>query len=383
MAQPNVVEIPGVGIIDFGSLSPAETSKQAKRLYDEANPVKPKPWSEQLGLNDDAPSLNRSPTRAWLTGLVKGTGEGLVDAAQGLASNANVLGTVYDTVKRAATGKPTEKPTVVVDRPGSFMGAYGAYAPLVAAAGYGLVTAPAAFTANAATGLAASGATKVTTEALLKRAGVSDERAGSIADLLAMGVAYPAGSRGSSYLPSSIKKKAGAAINAVEQAVGNAPVIPMSQQPLTAVQARVVSALDEIRKLEATGGTATKGVHQLDEIINAGGDINFTKGRRFYSDIANPSNQEKFERKKTMGYAVKELQSALHSAMTAASESVGKGEEYAAAMSKYAKASSIQTFLIKARPWLIGLGLASAGITPTVRKLLKTASGYVAGDAVP
>ena len=157
----------------------------------------------------------------------------------------------------------------------------------------------------------------------------------------------------------------------------------MSQQPLTAVQARVVSALDKIRKLEATGGTATKGVRQLDEIINAGGDIDFTKGRRFYSDIANPSNQEKFERKKTMGYAVKELQSALHSAMTAAAESVGKGKEYAAEMNKYAKASSIQEFLIKGRRWLIPLGLATAGATPTARKLYKSAANYVAGDRVP
>lgn len=383
MAQPNVVEIPGVGIIDFGSLSPAETSKQAKRLYDEANPVKPKPWSEQLGLNDNAPSLNRSPTRAWLTGLVKGTGEGLVDAAQGLASNANVLGTVYDTVKRAATGKPTEKPTVVVDRPGSFMGAYGAYAPLVAAAGYGLATAPAAFTANAATGLAASGATKVTTEALLKRAGVSDERAGSIADLLAMGVAYPAGSKGSSFLPSRIKDKAGAAIGAVEQAVGNAPVISMSQQPLTAVQAKIVSALDKINKLEATGGQPPKGVKQLGERINAGGDIEFPEGRNFYKNIAAYSRQAESETNKPMEYAVKELKHELHRAMTAAAQSVGKGEEYASEMNKYAKASSIQEFLVKGRKWLIPLGLATAGVTPTARKLLKSAASYVAGDEVP
>ena len=35
--QPNVIDIPGVGVIDFGALSPEDTRVAAKRLYDEAN----------------------------------------------------------------------------------------------------------------------------------------------------------------------------------------------------------------------------------------------------------------------------------------------------------------------------------------------------------
>ena len=38
--QPNVIDIPGVGVIDFGALSPEATRVAAKRLYDEANAPK-------------------------------------------------------------------------------------------------------------------------------------------------------------------------------------------------------------------------------------------------------------------------------------------------------------------------------------------------------
>ena len=38
--QPNVIDIPGVGVIDFGALSPEATRVAAKRLHDEANASK-------------------------------------------------------------------------------------------------------------------------------------------------------------------------------------------------------------------------------------------------------------------------------------------------------------------------------------------------------
>lgn len=340
-------------------------------------------WSEQLGLTDAAPSLNRSPAMAWMRGLATGTGEGIVDAAQGLASNANMLGSVYDTARTAITGKPVEKPTVFVDRPDSFMGAYGAYAPLVAGAGYGLATAPAAFVANVGAGTAAGVGTKLTMQSLLERAGVSEERAGSIGDLLGILASIPAGMKGSSFLPSSIKSKAGSVIGAVEDAAANATVMPLSQQPLTAAQARVVSVLERIQELEKTGGTVPKVVKDLTNRIGVPRNMQFPEGRDFYTNLASLSRQELAATNRPMEAAVKELKFELHNALKDAATSVGQGKEYAEAMNKYAKASSVQEFLVKARPWLIGLGLASAPFTPTGKKLTSAASRYTAGDSFP
>lgn len=340
-------------------------------------------WSEQLGLTDAAPSLNRSPAMAWMRGLATGTGEGIVDAAQGLASNANMLGSVYDTARTAITGKPVEKPTVFVDRPDSFMGAYGAYAPLVAGAGYGLATAPAAFVANVGAGTAAGVGTKLTMQSLLERAGVSEERAGSIGDLLGILASIPAVMKGSSFLPSSIKSKAGSVIGAVEDAAANATVMPLSQQPLTAAQARVVSVLERIQELEKTGGTVPKVVKDLTNRIGVPRNMQFPEGRDFYTNLASLSRQELAATNRPMEAAVKELKFELHNALKDAATSVGQGKEYAEAMNKYAKASSVQEFLVKARPWLIGLGLASAPFTPTGKKLTSAASRYTAGDSFP
>lgn len=340
-------------------------------------------WSEQLGLTDAAPSLNRSPAMAWMKGLATGTGEGIVDAAQGLASNANMLGSVYDTARTAITGKPVEKPTVFVDRPDSFMGAYGAYAPLVAGAGYGLATAPAAFVANVGAGTAAGVGTKLTMQSLLERAGVSEERAGSIGDLLGILASIPAGMKGSSFLPSSVKSKAGSVIGAVEDAAANATVMPLSQQPLTAAQARVVSVLERIQELEKTGGTVPKVVKDLTNRIGVPENMQFPEGRDFYTNLASLSRQELAATNRPMEAAVKELKFELHNALKDAATSVGQGKEYAEAMNKYAKASSVQEFLVKARPWLIGLGLASAPFTPTGKKLTSAASRYTAGDSFP
>ena len=340
-------------------------------------------WSEQLGLTNAAPSLNQSPAMAWMKGLATGTGEGIVDAAQGLASNANILGSVYDTARTAITGKPVEKPTVLVDRPDSFMGAYGAYAPLVAGAGYGLATAPAAFLANVGAGTAAGVGTKLTMQSLLERAGVSKERAGSIGDLLGIAASIPAGMKGSSFLPSSIKSKAGSVINAVEDAAANATVMPLSQQPLTAAQARVVDVLDRMQALEAAGGTPPTVVRKLADRVGVPVDMSFSEGRDFYTNLASQSRQELAATNKPMQSEIKKLRFELHDAMTAAAESVGKGKEYAEAMNKYAKASSAQEFLVKARPWLVALGLASAPFTQTGKKLASSASRYVAGDVVP
>lgn len=340
-------------------------------------------WSEQLGLTDAAPSLNRSPAMAWMRGLATGTGEGIVDAAQGLASNANMLGSVYDTARTAITGKPVEKPTVFVDRPDSFMGAYGAYAPLVAGAGYGLATAPAAFVANVGAGTAAGVGTKLTMQSLLERAGVSEERAGSIGDLLGILASIPAVMKGSSFLPSSIKSKAGSVIGAVEDAAANATVMPLSQQPLTAAQARVVSVLERIQELEKTGGTVPKVVKDLTNRIGVPENMQFPEGRDFYTNLASLSRQELAATNRPMEAAVKELKFELHNALKDAATSVGQGKEYAEAMNKYAKASSVQEFLVKARPWLIGLGLASAPFTPTGKKLTSAASRYTAGDSFP
>ena len=310
--------------------------------------------SQQLGLTDVAPSLNRSPAMAWMKGLATGTGEGIVDAAQGLASNANMLGSVYDTARTAITGKPVEKPTVFVDRPDSFMGAYGAYAPLVAGAGYGL-----------------------------ERAGVSKERAGSISDLLGIAASIPAGMKGSSFLPSSIKSRAGSVIGAVEDAAANATVMPLSQQPLTAAQARVVGVLERINELEKTGGTVPKVVKDLTNRIGVPENMQFPEGRDFYTNLASLSRQELAATNRPMEAAVKELKFELHNAMKDAAASVGQGKEYAEAMNKYAKASSAQEFLVKARPWLIALGLASAPFTQTGKKLTSAASRYAAGDSFP
>lgn len=340
-------------------------------------------WSEQLGLTDVAPSLNRSPAMSWMKGLATGTGEGLVDAAQGLASNANILGSVYDTARTAITGKPIEKPTVFVDRPDSFMGAYGAYAPLVAGAGYGLATAPAAFVANVGAGTAAGVGTKLTMQSLLERAGVSEERAGSIGDLLGILASIPAGMKGSSFLPSSIKSKAGSVIGAVEDAAANATVMPLSQQPLTAAQARVVGVLEQIDKLVAAGGTAPPVARKLADRVSVPEDMLFSEGRRFYTNLASQSQQELAATNRPMEAAIKELKFELHNAMKDAATSVGQGKEYAEAMNKYAKASSAQEFLVRARRWLVPLGLASAPFTPTGKKLTSAASRYVAGDVVP
>jgi len=347
-----------------------------------------KPWSEQLGLSTSPTSLNDSPTKAYLKGLAVGTGEGLVDMAQGVASNVNVLGTVYDTAKRAVTGKPTTEPTVFVTKPDSFMGNYGAYAPLVAATGYGLATAPAAFVANAATGLASGGATKVGTQALLEQAGVSKERASSIGDLLGMVVSVPVGSKGSSFLPSVIKKKAGSAIGAVESLAGGQPVVSMAQQPLTAAEMKVVSSLDRTQDLTRTGGTSPKVVSDLRTRLNdpAQRALLFSEARDFYTNLASVSRAELSEMNQPMQSEIKNLKSALHNVMTASAASVGQGKEYADAMNKYAKASSVQDFLKNARPWLISLGLVGGGgaaFTPTGRTLAKTAANYVAGDDVP
>ena len=338
-------------------------------------------WSEQLGLTDAAPSLNRSPAMAWMKGLATGTGEGIVDAAQGLASNANMLGSVYDTARTAITGKPVEKPTVFVDRPDSFMGAYGAYAPLVAGAGYGLATAPAAFVANVGAGTAAGVGTKLTMQSLLERAGVSEERAGSIGDLLGILASIPAGMKGSSFLPSSIKSKAGSAIGAVEDAAANATVMPLSQQPLTAAQARVVGVLEQIDKLVAAGGTAPPVARKLADRVSVPEDMLFSEGRRFYTNLASQSQQELAATNRHMEAAIKELKFELHNAMKDAAASVGQGKEYAEAMNKYAKASSTQEFLAKARKWLVPIGLVSAPFTPAGKKLTSAASNYVAGDS--
>lgn len=340
-------------------------------------------WSKQLGLTDVAPSLNQSPAMAWMKGLATGTGEGIVDAAQGLASNANILGSVYDTARTAITGKPVEKPTVFVDRPDSFMGAYGAYAPFVAGAGYGLATAPAAFLANVGAGTAAGVGTKLTMQSLLERAGVSTERAGSIGDILGIAASIPAGMRGSSFLPSSIKSRAGSVINAVENAAANTTVMPLSQQPLTAAQARVVGVLERINELEKTGGTAPKVVKDLANRIGVSQDMQFLEGRDFYTNLASQSRQELAATNRPMGAAIKELKFELHNAMKDAAASVGQGKEYAEAMNEYAKASSAQEFLVKARPWLIALGLASAPFTQTGKKLTSAASRYAAGDSFP
>ena len=338
-------------------------------------------WSEQLGLTDSAPSLNRSPAMAWMKGLATGTGEGIVDAAQGLASNANILGSIYDTARTAITGKPVEKPTVFVDRPDSFMGAYGAYAPLVAGAGYGLATAPAAFVANVGAGTAAGVGTKLTMQSLLERAGVSEERAGSIGDLLGILASIPAGMKGSSFLPSSIKSKAGSVIDAVKDAAANATVMPLSQQPLTAAQARVVGVLEQIDKLVAAGGTAPPVARKLADRVSVPEDMLFSEGRRFYTNLASQSQQELAATNRPMEAAIKELKFELHNAMKDAAASVGQGKEYAEAMNKYAKASSTQEFLVKARRWLVPLGLASAPFTPTGKKLTAAASRYAAGDS--
>jgi len=71
--QPNVIDIPGVGVIDFGTLSSEETRKQAKRLYDESQkanvPSQPLTRKKQrlidLGPNYNDPMGNLPRTADW------------------------------------------------------------------------------------------------------------------------------------------------------------------------------------------------------------------------------------------------------------------------------------------------------------------------------
>lgn len=141
-------------------------------------------WAEKAGLGEmPHPGLNTSPRAAYWKGLASGTAAGLLDYVQGAASNLNMLGSAYDTVKQAITGEKPDTPTTLVQQPQTTVGTIGRYAPLVAAGVEGLIANPAAMIMGTGGAAVATPVVKLGTQAALERAGVSEPRAEAIGDI--------------------------------------------------------------------------------------------------------------------------------------------------------------------------------------------------------
>ena len=120
--QPNVIEIPGVGVIDFGALSPEDTRVAAKRLYDEANvPKQPAALptkaarAEDFIRPEDRNIFNQDISRS----IVEGVG-GLYSGGKKMAMG--LYDVIADPIKKGyAEGSPAATAEAYLKVPGELL----------------------------------------------------------------------------------------------------------------------------------------------------------------------------------------------------------------------------------------------------------------------
>lgn len=132
-------------------------------------------------------------------------------------------------------------------------------------------------------------------------------------------------------------------------------------------------------ELQQAGGRMPRVITQLMQRVTNPklGEMTFEEARDFYSNISRLSANEFGTLNPVMQRQVGMMKAALHEALTAAAETVGKGEQYAKGISEYAKAGrAAATWENKIKP-LAGVALKriaqGAGLTAgyeTARRLV-------------
>lgn len=127
------------------------------------------------------------------------------------------------------------------------------------------------------------------------------------------------------------KARAGANLAAVEQAAGDVAVNPegVGQVGLRAME------------LKDAGGRLPRVASQLMQRITNpdAGDLTFQEARDFYSNLSRMSANDFNSLNPTMQRQMGLMKDALGKALTAAAETVGKGEQYASGINEYHRAA--------------------------------------------
>lgn len=91
-------------------------------------------------------------------------------------------------------------------------------------------------------------------------------------------------------------------------------------------------------ELQQSGGRMPRVASQLMQRITNpdAGDLTFGEARDFYSNLSRMSANEFNSLNPTMQRQMGAMKEALHQALTAAAETVGKGEQYASGIKEYA-----------------------------------------------
>lgn len=160
------------------------------------------------------------------------------------------------------------------------------------------------------------------------------------------------------------KIRAGANIQAAEQAAGD---VPLNVEKVGAEGLRAV-------ELQQAGGRMPRVVSQLMQRITSPGaaELTFKEARDFYSNLSRLSANEFGSVNPTMQRQLGAMRAALHDSLVGAADTVGKGEQYAKGMSEYAKASRAAARWNDAKPGLkkaLWAALGTAGLTPVAKKI--------------
>jgi hypothetical protein len=151
-------------------------------------------------------------------------------------------------------------------------------------------------------------------------------------------------------------EKAGELFDTVRAAAQDEPI---------QISDELYSALADIKKLADAGakGTPRVATKLANRLSNVDQELYWDEARRFYSNISRLSANEYNSMAPQMQRAVGQLGRALGDVLQGTAESVGKGDEYAQAMSEYARSKAWQQFGSNAwnfakqvAPYALGVG---------------------------
>lgn len=152
------------------------------------------------------------------------------------------------------------------------------------------------------------------------------------------------------------KARAGANIQAAEQAAGGVPINPEG----------VGTAGLRAMELKEAGGRLPQVVSKLMQRITSpdAPDLTFAEARDFYSNLSRLSTNEFGSLNPTMQRQIGLMKEALHESLVQAAGTVGKGEQYAKGISEYAKAGQAAKRWDELKPVVMktlrGLGYSAA-----------------------
>lgn len=123
-------------------------------------------------------------------------------------------------------------------------------------------------------------------------------------------------------------KRAGQNFSEVAQAANQVPVN----------LERVRPAVDSANALAEAGAQRPKVVTKLVKRFQNPDAMNYEEGRRFYQNVSSLSAKDSAKANAAMHRQISEIKKVLNEALTESAESVGKGDQYTAAMREYRRA---------------------------------------------